>query len=55
MNYSITLQPYSIEFSNPLESYYGHVFVSDIGENPEIWPNNIFAQYYGLKSVRIEE
>lgn len=53
--YFIKLQPYSIEFSNSLESYYGHVFVSDIGENPKVWPNNIFAEYHGLKSVQVEK
>lgn len=53
--YSIILSPYTIDYSNPKESYYGHIFLSDIGKNQEIWPNNIFAQYYGLKSVKIEK
>lgn len=54
-NTEVTVPPYSIKYSNPYESHFGHVFVGDIGVEPNIWPNTIYAQYLDLNSIKIEE
>lgn len=53
--YSIVIPPYSFEYMDSYRSHFGHVFVSDIGEDPNVWPNNIYARYLDLKSISIEK
>ncbi|SFL10955.1 hypothetical protein SAMN03159341_103260 [Paenibacillus sp. 1_12] len=52
---AVVVAPYSIQAQDTYQTYFGHVFVSDIGGDPSIWPNNIYAQYLGLKSIRIDK
>ncbi|WP_208414724.1 DUF3329 domain-containing protein [Paenibacillus castaneae] len=53
-NDTLTVSAFSIDYNNPLESYLSHVFVSDIGKDSTRWPNNVYSQYYGLKSINLE-
>lgn len=39
----------------PLSEEPSLLYVNDIGENPNIWPNNIMAVYYNKNSIKIEE
>ncbi|OPH47144.1 hypothetical protein BC351_11595 [Paenibacillus ferrarius] len=51
-NDSVIVKPFSIDKSSPYQTLNRHVFISDIGGNPNVWPNTIYAQYYGFKSIK---
>jgi len=52
---SIEVPPFSVEFTNVLQSHVLHVFVHDIGTDPNAWPNTHYATYFELDAIRVAD
>lgn len=53
--HSIKVEPLSIDYTNVWQSHILHVFVRDIGVVPDVWPNNVYAKYYKLDAIIVED
>ena len=54
-NKDIILEKFTMDTPSSIDTFFNHVFIRDVGEDANQWPNTIFARYYNLDSVVINK